>query len=159
SLAAFTSAIISANVSAAPLDVWRTAMDRGSATVIGILFALFASAGFAQTDDTIGDLARSIRDLAIDQLDWSAKQLKLTGYDQPMDAPFTARILRLDETCINAIAERPALTHTQRWFRGVPTALLSLQSAALSLRGKFANPSVTDRASALHMVEDTVELL
>jgi uncharacterized membrane protein YccC len=99
--------------------------------------------------------------LAIDLLDWSAKQLKPTEYDQPMDAPFTARVLRLDEACINAIAERPALTQVERWFRGVPTALLSLQSAVLSLRdnSKPANAFPADRAPALKVLERAAQLL
>jgi uncharacterized membrane protein YccC len=41
SLAAFTSAIVSAGVSADPLNTWQAAADRGSATVLGVLFALF----------------------------------------------------------------------------------------------------------------------
>lgn len=154
SLAAFTSAIVAANVSAAPLGVWQNAMDRGSATILGILFALVASASFARTDNANGNLARSIRDVAIDLLEWSAEQLEPSAYDQPIDAPFTARILRLDETCINAIAERPALARVTHWFRGLPTALLALQSAVLRLRGRAntADCSPAILGSAAHML-------
>src|SRR5580700_1505813 len=109
SLGAFTSAIISAGVSAAPLAAWDTAMDRGCATILGILFALFASNLAATSDDVPGDLAKRICALAADLLDWAVRQLESHDSPDPMDAPFTAKILKLDETCVNAIAERPAL--------------------------------------------------
>ena len=62
------------------------------------------------------------------------KQLKPGKPDQPKDVPFTAKILGLDETGNNAIAERPSLSRVKPWIRGLPTALLSLQSTVLSIR-------------------------
>lgn len=154
SLAAFTSAIVSAGVSAEPLNVWQSAMDRGSATVLGILFALFASNVAARSDDVPGDLALCIRALAADLLDWAAKQLRPCKFNEPGDAPFTAEILGLDETCTNAIAERPALNRVKLGIRGLPTALLSLQSAALSLRDAAGYPkaSTASAGSATDML-------
>src|ERR1700722_10124349 len=134
SLGAFTSAIVSAGVSAAPLAAWDTAMDRGCATILGILFALFASNLAATSDDVPGDLAKRICALAADLLDWAMRQLQARDSADPMDAPFTSKILGLDETCDNAIAERPALGRIKPWICGLPTALLSLQSAVLSIR-------------------------
>jgi uncharacterized membrane protein YccC len=133
-LGAFTSAIVSAGVSAAPLAAWDTAMDRGCATMLGILFALFASNLAATSDDVPGDLANRICNLAAELLDWAVRQLHARNATDPMDAPFTAKILGLDETCVNAIVERPALGSIKLWICGLPTALLSLQSAVLSLR-------------------------
>jgi len=159
SLAAFTSAIISANVSGAPLNVWQNAMDRSSATVLGILFALFASNIAARNDDVPGELAERIRVLAADLLDWAVKQLKPGQSYQPMDAPFTTRILGLDETWTNAVAERPALSRVKAWIRGLPTALLSLQSAVLSMRdaashGESATASAVSAADVLQGVAE-----
>jgi len=134
SLAAFTSAIVSAGVSAAPLNVWQTATDRGSATVLGVMFALFASGVAARSDDVPGDLANRIRALAGELLDWAARQLQLGKSDQPKDAPLTTKILGLADTCTNAIAERPALNWVKTWIVGIPTALLSFQSAVLGIR-------------------------
>lgn len=134
SLAAFTSAIVSAGVSAQPLGAWQTAMDRGSATIIGILFALFASNLAATTDDVPGDLAKRICALAADLLDWAVLQLNPIHSSEPADAPLTARILALDESCSNAFTERPVLDRVKPLICGVPTALLSLQSAVLSTR-------------------------
>jgi uncharacterized membrane protein YccC len=134
SLAAFTSAIVSAGVSTVPLNVWQEATDRSSATVLGVLFALFASDLAARSDDAPGELANRIRALAGDLLDWAATQLQLGKSGEPKDAPLTARILGLDETSTNAIAERPALGHVKPWIVGIPTALLSLQSVVLSIR-------------------------
>jgi uncharacterized membrane protein YccC len=109
SLAAFTSAIVAANVSSEPLNTWQAAMDRGSATVLGVLFALIASDAAVRSDDIPGVLAQRIGALAADLLDWAGRQLELGKSDEPMDAPLTAKILGLDETFINAFAERPAL--------------------------------------------------
>src|ERR1700683_1434381 len=134
SLAAFTSAIVSAGVSADPLNTWQTTADRGSATVLGVLFALFASDVAARSDDAPGELAKRIRDLAVDLLDWAGRQLQPGKSDEPKDAPLTARILGLVDTSTNAIAERPALCWVKTWIGGIPTALLSLQSAVLSIR-------------------------
>ena len=134
SLAAFTSAIVSAGVSAAPLNVWQEATDRTSATVLGVLFALFASDVAARSDDAPGELAKRICALAVDLLDWAARQLQPGKSDEPKDAPLTARILGLADTCTNAIAERPALNWVKAWIGGIPTALLSLQSAVLGIR-------------------------
>src|SRR5271169_4959335 len=91
SLGAFTSAIVSAGVSAAPLAAWDTAMDRGCATILGILFALFASNLAATTDDVPGDLAKRICSLAADLLDWAVRQLQARDSADPMDAPFTSK--------------------------------------------------------------------
>jgi uncharacterized membrane protein YccC len=133
-LAAFTSAIVSAGVSAAPLNVWQTATDRGSATVLGVLFALFASNVAARSDDAPGEHAKRIRALAVDLLDWAARQLQPSNSDEPKDAPLTTRILGLADTCTNAIAERPALNWVKTWIEGIPTALVSFQSAVLGIR-------------------------
>ena len=160
SLAAFTSAVVSAGVSAAPQAVWQTAMDRGCATVLGILFALFASNLAATTDDVPGDLAKHVCALAIDLLDWSVKQLQAGNPTEPKDAPLTAKILALDESCNNSLAERPALSWIKPWIRGVPTALLSLQSAVLSMRDAHSPESpATDRTAAevLHGIADFLQ--
>jgi uncharacterized membrane protein YccC len=143
SLAAFTSAVVSAGVSAAPLNVWQTVTDRGSATILGVLFALFASELVARSDDVPGDLANHIRTLAGDLLDWAARQLQPGKSDEPEDAPLTARILGLDETCTNAHSERPALNRVKIWIIGIPTALLSLQSAVLGIRDAARRGGVT----------------
>src|SRR5580658_6436391 len=134
SLAAFTSAIVSAGVSADPLNAWQTAADRGSATVLGVLFALFASDVAARSDDAPGELAKRLCVLAVDLLDWAARQLQPGKSDEPRDAPLTARILGVDEACTNAIAERPALSWVKTWIGGISTALLSFQSAVLGIR-------------------------
>jgi uncharacterized membrane protein YccC len=144
SLGAFTSAIVSAGVSAAPLATWDTAMDRGCATILGILFALFVSNLAATSDDVPDALASRICALAANLLDWAARQLRADSAD-PMDAPFTAKILGLDEICADAIAENPALGGIKLWICGLPTALLSLQSAVLSLR---KTPSRQEPSSA-----------
>jgi uncharacterized membrane protein YccC len=109
-------------------------MDRGSATILGILFALFASNLATTTDDAPGDLAKTICAIAADLLDWTVKQLQAGDSIEARDAPLTAKILALDESCANALAERPALSKAKPWISGVPTALLSLQSAVLSMR-------------------------
>jgi len=148
SLAAFTSAIVSVGVSAAPLEAWETAMDRGCATVLGILLALLASNLAATSDDVPGDLSKRICTLAADLLDWAVRQLESRDATDPMDAPFTAKILELDETCANAMAERPALGRIKLWICGLPTALLSLQSAVLSLgRASIHQEPSSPRAS------------
>lgn len=133
SLAAFTSAIVSAGVSAQPLEVWQAATSRGGETVVGILFALFASNIAATTDDVPGDLAKKIRALAADLLDWAVRELNPVSTNEPVDAPLTAKILALDESRSNAFAERPALQWVKSWISGVPTAMLSLQSAVLGI--------------------------
>ena len=149
-LAAFTSAIVSAGVSSAPLNVWQEATDRGSATVLGVLFALFASDVAARSDDAPGELAKRIRALAGELLDWAATQLELGKSDEPKDAPLTAKILGLDDVCTNAISERPALGRVKSWIRGMPTALLSFQSGVLSIRDAagrgVAPPEAVSRA-------------
>jgi len=134
SLAAFTSAIVATNVSSTPGEVWDVAMHRGSATLLGIIFALFASNLGAGSDDAPRDLANRICRLAADLLSWSARQIESPGPSELADAPFTSNILGLDEACTNAIAERPALAWVKRWILGAPIALLSLQSAVLSIR-------------------------
>jgi uncharacterized membrane protein YccC len=161
SLAAFTAAIVSAGVSAAPLNVWQAATDRGSATVLGILFALVASDIAARSDDVPGELAGRIRILAADLLDWAVKQLKPGNPDGPMDAPFTKRILGLDETCTNAVAERPALSRVKPWIRGLPTALLSLQSAVLSMRDAASRgaPATASAVSATDVFQGVADFL
>ena len=149
SLAAFTSAVVSAGVSAQPLEVWQTAMNRGCETILGILFAFLASNLAATTDDVPGDLARKFCMIAAELLDWSVKQLQSGSPTEPKDAPLTAKILALDESCNDSSAERSALSWIKPWIRGVPTALLSLQSAVLSLRDAASPQSpATDRAAA-----------
>ena len=133
-LAAFTSAIIAADVASAPHAVWQAAVDRGSATVVGTIFAYFASEMSARSDDVPSDLTNRVRALAGDVLDWAVRQLEWDTSSEPKDAPFTAKIFALDETCTNAIAERPALGWVKPWIIGLPTALLAIQSAALRLR-------------------------
>jgi uncharacterized membrane protein YccC len=161
SLGAFTSAIVSAGVTAAPLHVWQTAIDRGSATVLGILFALLASNTTARSDDVPGDLPERVRTLASDLLGWAIKQFEPGRYNEPKDAPFTAQILSLDEACTNAIAERPALNYVKSWFQGLPTALLSLQSAVLSMCN-VADDGTTSKATSSsdkHLLQNLVSFL
>jgi uncharacterized membrane protein YccC len=153
SLAAFTSAVVSAGVSAQPLATWQAAADRGCATVLGILFALFASNLAATTDDVPGDLAKHICAIATDLLDWSVKQLQAGNSAEPKDAPLTAKILALDESSTNSLAERPALSRVKPWICGVPTAFLSLQSAVLSMRDAIspqASETVRTATEVLH---------
>jgi uncharacterized membrane protein YccC len=133
-LAAFTSAIIAADVASAPLAVWQAAVDRGSATLVGVIFAYFASEMLARSDDVPADLANRVRALSGDVLDWAVRQLESAKSDEPKDAPFTAQIFALNEACSNAIAERPALGWVKPRIIGLPTALLALQSSALRLR-------------------------
>ena len=158
-LAAFTSAIVSAGVSAAPLAVWQTAMDRGSATVLGILFAYFASNLATATDDAPGDLAKRIRAIAADLLDWSVKQLQAGNSTEPKDAPLTSKILALDESCANSLAERPALSKVKPWISGVPTALLSLQSAVLSMRDAISPQVLPTAGAAAEILRRAAEFL
>jgi len=159
SLAAFTSAIVSAGVSAQPLATWQTAADRGCATVLGILFALFASNLAATTDDVPGDLAKHICAIAADLLDWSVKQLQADNPTEPKDAPLTAKILALDEPCINSLAERPALRRVEPWICGVPTALLSLQSAVLSMRDAISPQALAIARAATDTLHDVADFL
>lgn len=161
SLGAFTSAIVSAGVAAAPLNVWQDAMDRSSATVLGVLFALFASEVAARSDDAPGELANRIRALLGDLLAWSATQLQSSRSDEPKDAPLTARILGLDETCTNAISERPALNAVKTWFGGIPTALLSLQSAVLSIRDAAGRGGTTPAGApeGIHAIDEVDDFL
>jgi uncharacterized membrane protein YccC len=159
SLGAFTSAIVSAGVSAAPLAVWDTAMDRGCATLLGILFALFASNLGATSDDVPGELAKRICALAADLLDWAVRQLQARDSTDPMDAPFTAKILGLDETCANAIAERAALGRIKVWICGLPTALLSLQSAVLSLRNSSGRQEPSSPRTGTDVLQGVADFL
>ena len=136
-------------------------MDRGSATILGILFAFLASNIAARSDDAPGDLTKRISALATKLLDWSVRQLRSTRSDEPLDAPFTAEILGLAETCANATAERPALNRVKPWTQGLPTALLSLQSAVLSMRERAGceDPSAMSMSlttDALEGVSDSV---
>lgn len=147
SLAAFTSAIVSAGVASDPVDVWLAAVNRGSATVVGVMFALLASEIAARSDDVPGDFAKRICALAADLLDWGVKQIELGVSQERKDAPFTAAILGLDETCTNAIAERPALSRVKTWIRGLPTALLSLQSAVLNIRTTVSEQDATQAST------------
>lgn len=149
-LAAFTSAIIASDVASAPLAVWQAAVDRGSATLLGVLFAYFASEMLARSDDVPSDLVNRVRALAGNVLGWAVRQLEQgeRQTDEPKDAPFTTQIFALDETCMNAMAERPALARVKPWIVGLPTALLALQSAALRLRdadARASGPAATAR--------------
>jgi uncharacterized membrane protein YccC len=148
-LAAFTSAIIAADVASAPLAVWQAAVDRGSATLLGTIFAYFASEMSARSDDVPSELANRVRALAGDVLDWAVRQLEWDTSSEPKDAPFTAKIFALDETCTNAIAERPALGWVKPWIIGLPTALLAIQSAALRLRHADARAVETTATARL----------
>jgi uncharacterized membrane protein YccC len=159
SLGAFTSAIVSAGVSAAPLATWDTAMDRGCATILGILFALFASNLAATSDDAPGDLAKRICALAADLLDWSVKQLPEGYSPEPKDAPLTAKILALDESCINSLAERPALSRVKPWICGIPTALLSLQSAVLSMRDAISPQTPATAPATTQVLQGVADFL
>src|SRR4051812_32594812 len=147
-LAAFTSAIIAADVASAPLAVWQAAVDRGSATLLGVIFAYFASEMLARSDDVPSDLANRVRALAGDVLDWAVRQLEWDTSSEPKDAPFTPQIFALDETCTNAIAERPALEWVKPWIIGLPTALLAIQSAGLRLRDADAREVGTTATAA-----------
>jgi len=136
-LAAFTSAIVAANVSSAPQDIFETAIDRGSSTLVGVFFALLASDIAARSDDVPGDLADRVCSVASDVLEWAAnyleRHLDSNQIQESDDAPFTGDILALDELTINAMAERPALKWIKQSIVGLPTALLSLQSNVLCI--------------------------
>jgi uncharacterized membrane protein YccC len=148
-LAAFTSAIIASDVSSAPQDMWRAALDRGAETVIGTLFAFIASQGLAKSDNVQSEFVHRISILAGDLIDWAARQLDLGASGEPKDAPCTEKILGLDEVCTNAIAERPALEWVKPWIQGLPTALLSLQSAALRTRDPASRGKMTEAGPRL----------
>src|SRR5262249_12171208 len=75
-LAAFTSAIIAADVASAPLAVWQAVVDRGSATLLGVMFAHFASEMLARSDDVPTELANRVRAFAADVLNWALRQLE-----------------------------------------------------------------------------------
>jgi uncharacterized membrane protein YccC len=152
-LGAFTSAIIAADVASAPLAVWQAAVDRGSATLLGTIFAYFASEMSARSDDVPSELANRVRALAGDVLDWAVRQLEWDTSSEPKDASFTAKIFALDESCTNAIAERPALGWVKPWIIGLPTALLAIQSAALRLRDADARGLET---TATPRIKDTL---
>ena len=137
-LAAFTSAIVAADVASKPDQVWQAAVDRGSATVLGTLFAYFASEMSAGSDDVPRDFSNRVRKLAGELLDWAIGVIEPGNSTEPKDAPFTAKLLGLNEIRTNAIAERPALGWVKPWIDGLPTALLSLQSAVLSLSDVIA---------------------
>ena len=159
SLAAFTSAIVSAGVSVAPLATWQIATDRGCATILGILFALFASSLAATTDDVPGDLAKHICAIAINVLDWSVKQLQAGNSFEAKDAPYTAKIFALDESCTNSLAERPALGRVEPWIRGVPSALLSLQSAVLGMHDAISPPALATNRAATEILGELADFL
>ncbi|HUO07831.1 MAG TPA: FUSC family protein [Phycisphaerae bacterium] len=160
-LAAFTSAIVAAEVSSMPLHVWRAAVDRGSATFLGTLFAFFASEMSARSDDVPRDLANRVRALASDQLCWAANLLVPGKSKIRKDAPFTARILALDEIITNASAERSGLNWVKPWIAGIPTALLSLQSAVLRVRDTAAHSGTTSetRRAGTDVLENLVAFL
>jgi uncharacterized membrane protein YccC len=165
-LAAFTSAIVAANVSSAPQDVFDTAIYRGSATLVGVFFALLASDIAARSDDVPGDLADRACSVASDVLEWAASYLERHLHSNQIqesdDAPFTGDILALDELTINAMAERPALKWIKNSIVGLPTALLSLQSNVLCVGrairfGKIDSRNVQRARLALVDVRDVLK--
>lgn len=159
-LAAFTSAIVASDVASMPHQVWQAAVNRGSATLLGTLFAYFASEMSARSDDAPGDFARHVRALAGDLLVWAIGKGGLGRSNDPKDAPFTTKLLGLNEIRTNAIAERPALRWVKPWIDGLPTALLSLQSAVLSLGDAIdRGPDRTDRARLKDAIEGVAVLL
>ena len=151
-LAGFTAAIVGAATISQPQLVFTTAVNRGAETVVGILAALIASAVSSRTDDAPGDLADRVGTQAAQLLAWAAQQLSpapavpATPAALPSlpveDAPLTKTLLDLDAAVLNATAERPALRRAGRWITGLPTVLLSLQSATLAVaRGRQPNAS------------------
>lgn len=158
-LAAFTSAIVAADVSTLPEEVWRAAINRGSATMLGTILAFIASEAAARSDDVPGDLARRVSALAAEMLDWCARQLRPDAPAGQMDAPYTAQILGLEATIINATAERPALVRVRPWISGLPTALLSLQSAALRMRSRPREDDAASKSSDVAVLEGIADRL
>jgi uncharacterized membrane protein YccC len=132
-LAGFTGAIVAGDTTSQPSLVFWTAINRGTATMIGILFALLAEALPARTDDAPAALVDRVCDVAGRLLDWACERLK-AGAVAVDDAPLTGPILDLETDILNAFAERPSLrARVRRWVSGMPTALLSIQLATLEV--------------------------
>ena len=158
-LAAFTCAVVNANVPTDPQGVFFTALHRGAATILGVVFALFASEIAGASDDVPGDLANRACQIARDLLGWGLQRLDPNALPAAEDAPFSARILAIDELSRNAMAARPALRWVRSWITGLPTALLSFQSgvllAARQMRQEGAqSPELLQTRQAITSVAD-----
>jgi len=145
-LAAFTTAIVVAGAPSEPQGVFFVAINRGSATLLGVLFALLASEVSAHSDDINGDFAHRVCAVAGELIDWAVDFLKPSaaenGAERVQDAPVTRDILNLDELAKNAMASRPALRWVKRWIVGLPTALLCIQTGVLSI-GRSSDDEMT----------------
>ena len=130
-LAAFTCAVITSNAPVDPRDVFFVAMDRGAATIMAVIFALFASELSGRNDDAPGEFVNRVTQIATGLLDWAIKRLDPAGAAQPEEVPFAGAALGIDELAHNAIAERNAMRWVRSWIMGLPTALVSLQSEVL----------------------------
>jgi uncharacterized membrane protein YccC len=146
-LAGFTCAIVASDAITQPHLVFSTAVNRGTATMLGVIFALLAAALAARTDDVPGDLADHVCDVARRLLDWAHDQLDpMTMKDN--GAPLTGSILDLDTDILNAFAERPALRlRAGQWVAGLPAALLSIQSVSLELSHQAGHQQQIDAAA------------
>ncbi len=128
-LAGFTAAVVGGDTAMHPEQVFAVALDRGSATLVGILATLVASTVPEHSDDVPGDLADHVCRLAGQLFDWADRRGQ---FAPPDDAPLVGTLLDLDAAVRNAVAERPALARVRPWLAGLPTALLAIQSAALA---------------------------
>ncbi len=141
-LAAFTSAIVVSDVFTSPHDVFDAAINRGTATLLGVLFAWLASEIAAKDDDVPASLAQRVSTLVSRVLEWAADQLGRTldpaHAARPESAPLTGEICAVDGWTRNALAESPALRRVKVWLVGLPTALLSVQSSVLCMGSKGA---------------------
>ena len=146
-LAGFTAAIVAGDAANQPDQVFWKAIYRGSATIVGILFALLAAALENRSDDAPGDLADRVCNVAGRLLDWACERLR-PGAAAGDDAPFAAPALDLETAVLDAFAERPALRRVRPWVAGLPTALLSIQSATLEL-SRHAGNEDADNARAI----------
>jgi uncharacterized membrane protein YccC len=153
-LAGFTAAIVGIDTDSDPLNTFITALNRGSATVVGVVFASLASALVHPSDDVPTHLVGQLRHAAQPLLQWAAARLA-NDSDVKEDAPCTGPLLALDAAIIDARAERPTIGRVCPWIIGVPTALLTLQSAVLELarqgnvRERAALPPILARAQSV----------
>ncbi len=150
-LAGFTAAIVGASTASQPQQVFFTALDRGSATTVGVLFAAVSSALVSRSDDVPAALANRVCALAGPLLEWASDRLD-PAIPRVDDAPFTGPLMLLNTAIVNADAERPALKRVETWVAGLPTSLLSVQSSALEL-GRLGTDAVAGRAM-LHRVRE-----
>ena len=157
-LAGFTAAIVGAATASDPQRIFFTALDRGSATTVGVLFATFSSALTSQSDDVPAVLAGRVCAVAGPLLEWASDRLA-PGAVAADDLPFASPLLLLDTAVVNAYAERPSLRNVGPWVGGLPTALLSLQSSAMELGRRATDADAAAAAAVRPSLDRCLELL